>query len=179
MGLAWKDLRYAFRVLANSPGFAAVVMLSLGLGIGANTAIYSVVESLLLHPMPADESARLVAIHVSQPASGNAAYGFSYPEMLDYRSQDTGLSDLLGATGIPVSVTEGEKPELIWGEMVTANYFSGLGVHPLLGRGFSGDEDQAPGKGSGAVLSYNFWRRHYNSDPKVIGRTIRINKNAL
>jgi len=179
MESAWKDLRYAFRVLGKSPGFTAVVVLSLALGIGANTAIFSSVNSLLRRPMPVHDADRLVALHITSPTAGSMAYGFSYPELLDYRKQETGLTELMGSTGAPLSVTEGEKPELIWGELTTANYFSGLGVDPLLGRGFLPNEDRAPSENAVCVLSYNFWRRHYQGNPKVIGRTININKTAF
>ena len=170
-----KDLRYAVRVLAKSPGFTAVVVLSLALGIGANTAIFSLVNSILLRPMPVDDSDRLVAVYISSANWGNRTDNFSYPDLLDYRKQDTGLSDLMGSTGIPLSMTDGEKPEAIWGEVVTGNYFSGLGVHPVVGRGFLPDEDRAPGEKPVCVLSYSFWRRRFQSDPNIAGKGIKIN----
>ena len=179
MASAWRDLRYALRLLAKAPGFSAVVVLSLALGIGANTAIFSLVTSTLTRPMPVDRPEELVALHVSSPSSGFMPYGFSYPELMDYRSQETGLTEISGSDGAPFSVTEGEKPELIWGEFATANYFSGLGVHPALGRGFLPGEDTVPGAKAVCVLSYNFWRRHYQSDPNVIGRVIHIDKVPL
>jgi hypothetical protein len=125
----WQDLRYSLRVLAKSRGFTAVVVLSLALGIGANTAIFSWVNALLLHPIPADDPNRLVAIYTTAPRWGSDIQGFSYPDLLDYRKQDTGLSDLMGSTGISLNFTGGKRPELIWGEIVTGNYFSGLGIH--------------------------------------------------
>ena len=134
MNNLWKDIRYAVRVLGKSPGFTAVVVLSLALGIGANTAIFNLFDAFLLRPMPVDAPDRLVAMYASSPAV--QAEGMSYPELLDLRKQDTGLSDLLGFTGYPLSVTDGERPEVIWAEVVTGNYFSALGVHPALGRGF-------------------------------------------
>lgn len=114
METAWKDLRYAFRVLAKSPGFTAVVVLSLALGIGANTAIFSLADAFLFRPMPVDQPDRLVAIYLTSPNSGNIPDGLSYPQLLDYRKQATGVSDLLGFTGYPLSITEGDKPEMIW-----------------------------------------------------------------
>lgn len=174
MHTAWKDVRYACRVLAKSPGFTAVVVLSLALGIGANTAIFSIVNAYLLRPMPVDDPDRLVAVYYTSPhLSGIRA--FSYPEMLDYRKVDTGLSDLMGSTGIPLSITDGERPELIWGEVVTGNYFSGLGVRPVAGRVFGPDEVREPGKSPVCVLNYNFWRRRFQGDAGVAGRTLKIN----
>src|SRR5207249_1237512 len=146
-----KDLRYALRVLANSPGFTAVVVLSLALGIGANTAIFSVVNAYLLRPMPVDDPDRLVAIYLTAPRWGDSIGSFSYPDLLDYRKQDTGLADLMGSTGTPLSMTDGEKPELIWGEIVTGNYFSGLGVRPIV----------------------------FQSDPNIAGKTIKINGHSF
>jgi hypothetical protein len=133
MGI-WKDIRYAARVLAKSPGFALVVVLSLALGIGANTAIFSIVNAHLLRPMPVEQPDRLVAIYLTSPKWGRDIGNFSYPQLLDFRKADTGLSELMGFSGIPLSVTGGEKPELIWGEVVTGNYFSGM----VFGRSWAG-----------------------------------------
>jgi predicted permease len=177
MNSLWKDIRYAIRVLGKSPGFTAVVVLSLALGIGANTAIFNIFNAFLLRPMPVDTPDRLVAMYASSPAV--QAEGMSYPELLDLRKQDTGLSDLLGFTGYPLSVTDGERPEVIWAEVVTGNYFSGLGVHPVLGRGFLPEEDKVPGENAVCVLGYNFWRRHFQGDPEIVGKQVRINKQPL
>ena len=151
-----------------------MVVLSLALGIGANTAIFAIVNAYLLRPMPVDAPDRLVAIYFTSPHWSGIG-SFSYPQLLDYRKQETGLSDLMGHTGIPLSMTEGEKPELIWGEIVTGNYFSGLGVHTVVGRGFLPDEVREPGKSPVCVLNYNFWQRRFQGDPNVTGRTIKIN----
>ncbi len=177
MNNLWKDIRYAVRVLGKSPGFTAVVVLSLALGIGANTAIFNIFDAFLLRPMPVDAPERLVAMYGSTPSA--RALDMSYPQMLDLRKQDTGLSDLIGFTGFPTSVTEGDKPEVIWGELVTGNYFSGLGVHPAVGRGFLPDEDRVPGEKPVCVLSYKFWQRHFQGDSSVVGKTININKHAF
>jgi predicted permease len=179
MSTLWKDLRYAARVLRKSPGFTLVVILSLALGMGANTAIFSIVNTYLLRPMPVDDPERLLAIYSSVPHGGNNIEGFSYPQWKDFSAQDTGLSDIVGSTGLPLSMTDGETPELIWGELVTGNFFSGLGVHPALGRGFLPEEDQNPDEKPVCVLAYNFWRRHFHSDPRVVGRTIEIEKHPF
>jgi putative ABC transport system permease protein len=174
MMLLWKDLCYAARILVKSPGFTLVVVLSLALGIGANTAIFAIVNAYFLRPMPVDQADRLVAIYTNS-RSGHEIGGFSYPDLLDYRKTETGLSDLMGYTGVPLSMTDGEKPELIWGQIVTGNYFSGMGAHPIFGRGFLPEEDRAPGEKPVCVLNYNFWLRRFQSDPKAVGKTIRIN----
>ena len=174
MTLLWKDLRYAARVLAKSPGFTLVIVLSLALGIGANAAIFALVNAYFLRPMPVDQPDRLVAIYINS-RSGHEIGGFSYPDLLDYREANTGLADLVGYTGVPLTVTDGEKPELVWGQIVTGNFFSGMGIHPVAGRGFLPDEDRAPGQKAVCVLNYNFWRRHFQADPQAVGKTIRIN----
>src|SRR5580658_2115176 len=133
METLWKDLLFAVRVLRKSPGFSAVVIFSLALGIGANTAIYTIFNAYLLRPMPVDHPERLLAVYVSVPNGGANIEGFSSPQWKDFRAQDTGLSDIAGSNGLPLSMTDGEKPELIWGEMVTGNYFSVLGLHPAAG----------------------------------------------
>jgi macrolide transport system ATP-binding/permease protein len=172
----WKDARYASRVLAKSPGFTLVVVLSLALGIGANTAIFSLVNAYFLRPMPVDDPDGLVAVYLTSPARWGRDIGnFSYPDLLDYRQADSAFSDLMGSSGLPLTMTDGEKPELIWGEIVTGNYFSGLGVHPALGRGFLPEEDRALDEHPACVLNYNFWRRHFQSDPNIAGKSMRIN----
>src|ERR1700724_2187526 len=114
MNSVWKDVSYAARVMARTPGFTVVVILSLALGVGANTAIFSIVNAYLLRPMPVDDPDRLVALYLTSPRWGHDLGGLSYPDLLDFRKQDTGLSDIMGSTGIGLSVTDGEKPELIW-----------------------------------------------------------------
>jgi predicted permease len=171
----WKDLSFAVRVLRKSPGFAAVVILSLALGIGATTAIYSMANAFLLRPMPVEKPDRLVAIYVAVPNGGNNIEGFSYPQWKDYSAEDTGLANIVGSTGVPLSMTDGEKPELLWGEMVTANYFSGLGVHTAAGRGFLPDEDNKPV----CVLNYNFWQRRFHGSREIAGKTIQLEDHTF
>jgi predicted permease len=176
----WRDAVYAVRAMRRSPGFTATALLSLALGIGANTAIFSVFDTYLLRPMPVDDPGRLVAVYFTSAHRGSGnLISLSYPGLLDYRKQDTGLSEIMGSTGIGLSVTDGPTPELIWGEIVTGNYFSGLGVRPILGRGFVPEEDRIPGRNAVCVLNYHFWRKHYHSDPAIVGRIIRINGHAV
>jgi predicted permease len=179
MDTLWKDLLFAVRVLRKSPGFTAVVVFSLALGIGANTAIYSIVNAYLLRPMPVDHPERLLAVYISVPNGGANVEGFSYPQWKDFEKQDTGLSDIMGSSGLPLSMTDGEKPELIWGEIATGNYFSGLGVHPVVGRGFLPEEDQNPGEKPVCVLNYNFWQRRFHGDPEIAGKTIKLEGHAF
>jgi predicted permease len=179
MDTLWKDLRFAVRILLKSPGFSAVVIFSLALGIGATTAIYSIVNAYLLRPMPVDHPERLLAIYVDVPHGGANIEGFSLPQWKDFRSAETGLSDIMGSTGLPLSVTDGDKPELIWGELATGDYFSGLGVHPVVGRGFLPEEDENPDEKPVCVLSYNFWQRRFHGDPEIAGKTIKLEGHAF
>src|SRR5271167_1978473 len=179
MANIWNDIRYAGRVLRKSPGFTTVVVLSLALGIGANTAIFSLVNAFLLRPMPVDHPDRLVAIYLTSPQAATFPSGISYPDLVDYRKQDTGIEEIMGSTGIALSLSAGAEPELIWGEIVTGNYFSGLGVHPVVGRGFLPDEDRVPGQKPVCVLNYNFWKRRFQGDPNIAGKTVKINDHAF
>jgi macrolide transport system ATP-binding/permease protein len=176
MDSIWKDIRFAVRVLAKSPGFTAVVVLSLALGIGANTAIFKIVYDFLLRPMPVEQPDRLAAIYTT---TATGMENMSYLDLRDLQKQDTGVADLVGFNGWTVNVTGGEKPEVIWSEIVTGNYFSGLGIHPVVGRGFLPEEDRAPGERPVCVLAYKFWQSHYNGDPGVAGKTIKINNRAF
>jgi hypothetical protein len=175
----WRDSVYAVRALRRTPGFTVTALLSLALGIGANTAIFSVLNTYLFRPMPVDDPGRLVAIYLTSARSGYEPIALSYPDLLDYRKQATAFSDIVGATGTELSVTDGAAPELIWGQIVTGNYFSGLGVRPILGRGFLPEEDRVPGRDAVCVLNYHYWQNHYHGDRAVVGRIIHINGHAF
>ncbi len=171
-----KDIRFALRVLAKSPGFTAVVVLSLALGIGANTALFGIVNAMLLQPMPVDAPDRLAAIYVSSPQE--RAGTMSYPEMMDLAKAETGASDLIAFAGWTTNITEGDRPEVVWSEITSGNYFSGLGVHPVLGRGFLPEEDR-PGAPAVCVISYKLWQRHFQADQNVIGKTLSLNHHTF
>ena len=172
-----QDIRYTLRVLGKKPGFALVAILSLALGIGANVAVFSLVNFVLFKPMPVKQPERLAALYTTEPQS-NLPSGFSYPDYIDYRDGSEVFADLMGFTGIPLNLSvSGGQPELIWGELVTGNYFSGLGVEPVVGRGFKPEEDLTPNSHPVAVISYNFWQRRFSSDPDIAGKTIRLNNH--
>src|SRR6476469_8890973 len=125
-----QDLRYSVRVLFKSPGFTAVAALSIALGIGANTAVFSLVNAVLFKPLPVDHPEQLAALYTMEPSSPFPD-SFSYPDYLDYRDRNEVFSDLVGHYGVSLSLANsGSQPELIWGELVTGNYFTGLGVKP-------------------------------------------------
>lgn len=167
-----QDTRYALRWLLRSPGFASVAILSLALGIGLNTAIFAVVDALLLRPIPVAEPSRLVDIYTSG-ADGDTYSTNSLPDLQDYRDQTTVFEDIAGYSPMFAAVNRGEQARLVLGEIVTGNYFSVLGVPARLGRTLL-PEDDAPDAPRVVVLSARYWRRDFGSEVSVIGRTLRI-----
>jgi predicted permease len=174
-----RDVVYAVRSLRRSPGLTATVVAALALGIGGTTAIFSLVNEFVLRPMPVDHPERLVAVYVTTPRVRGGIDFLSYPDLLDYAKQTGVVESIFGSDGMGLSVTEGQTPELVWGEVVTPNYFSGLGVHPIVGRTFLPEEERVPGKYPVCVLNYHFWQRKFHGDPGVAGRTIHINGQPL
>jgi predicted permease len=172
MDSIWKDIRFAIRVLAKSPGFTAVVVLSLALGIGANTAIFKIVHEFLLKPMPVEHPEQLAAIYGKTPTG---VEGIGYLDMRDLQKQVSSSAELIGFQGWMMNLTEGERPEVVWSEVVTGNYFSAMGLMPAMGRGFLPEEDRVPDASPVCVISYKFWQVHYRGDPEIAGKTIKLN----
>src|SRR5215471_6934166 len=167
------DIRYALRTLLHAPGFAAVAILTLALGIGANTTIFSIMNAVLLRPLPYADPANLVNLGEAQDGH-TGTVGFT--TVVDWRAQAQSFDDLaLVRTWTPTLVTSAE-PERIPGVRVTANYFSLLGIKPTIGRDFTEAEDH-PNRGRVVIISDGLWRRRFNADPSVVGRTIRMNDN--
>lgn len=171
----WQDFRYALRTLRRSPGFALVAVLTLALGVGANTTIFSVVNAVLLRP-PAQvrEPGRLVQVYTSD-YSGPRYGASSYADYLDFRDGATGLEGLAAFAPSPINFSTGGSASRVWGEEVSANYFSVLGVAPVLGRIFVPDAGDARGAEPVAVLSYALWQRAFGADSGVVGREVRVN----
>ena len=175
------DLKFALRTLRKNPGFTLIAVLSLALGIGANAAMFSYVDAVLLRPLPVLEPSRIV--EVGSQALGNpsplpfAADQMSYPDYTDLRGQTRTLVALVcyNLTSMAVSVSPDAATHMTLGAMVSGNFFSGLGLEMTLGRGFRSDEDQASGRDLVAVISYALWERQLGSDPSAIGRALRIN----
>jgi len=177
---ALRDFRFAFRSLRQSPGFTITAILTLALGMGANTAVFSVMNAVLLRSLPVDHPERLVFLETSNPPQGTGTIDthetFSYSVYNALRSQSHGLSPLMAyvpLSGSKVAVRYGAEPEEAEGEMVSGTFFSGLGVGLPLGRGFSPQDetDHAPL----AVISYNYWTRRFVRDPAVLGKTLFVN----
>src|SRR5580700_3275014 len=168
-----QDLRYAVRSLMKSRGFAAVAALTLTIGIGANTAIFSIIDTILLRPLPFRDPGQLVRLYETEAAPGE--YPFAGPDFVDWRAQNKTFQDmaLFGWAGDMNLSGEG-RPDHVLAVPTQANFFNLLGVQPILGRGWLLGEDK-PGKDQVAVLSYGLWREHFAGDPGVVGRTIALN----
>jgi putative ABC transport system permease protein len=170
-----QDLRYAARVLRNAPGFTVVAVATLALGIGANTAIFSVVDGVLLRPLPYPQPERLVTVWQDMRARGGPAREWASPgNYVDWRAEDSIFSAVTAVSGWGATLTPpGEEPEPLVGEQVTPEYLQVMGVAPALGRGFSA-ADGVPNAPRVAMLSHALWERRFGSDPGVIGRPVVI-----
>ncbi|HEX9799930.1 MAG TPA: ABC transporter permease [Thermoanaerobaculia bacterium] len=168
------DLRLGLRSLRRSPGYALAVVSTLGLGIGANTAVFSVVRGVLLRPLPYDGGERLVALRQSAPQLGATDLGFSVLELDDYRRQLERVEAVVEYHSMNFTLLGGDEPLRVQTGVVSANYFDMLGVEPLLGRTFLPDEDEL-GAEAVLVLSHRFWRAAYGGDPTVVGRHFQMN----
>ena len=169
-----QDVRHGARILIHHRSFTLVAVLSLALGVGANTAIFSLVNSLLMRPLNVTEPERLVTVFTSR--SGGQLHGnTSYPDFLDYREQNTAFSGLVAYTLAPMAISGPDRPAVLWGQLVSWDYFSVLGVEPRMGRAFLPEEDETLGANAVTVLSHGTWQDRFGSDPEIVGKTIRIN----
>jgi putative ABC transport system permease protein len=167
-----QDLRYGLRTLRNSPGFTAVAVLTLALGIGANTAIFSLLYGVLLRPLPYKEASRLIMLNETTPKVGLVSA--SYPNFLDWRSQCHVFADMAAVFEVGFNLSGAAQPENVSGEAVTPNFLSILGLHPLLGRDFDPSEGK-PGAAPVILLSYPLWQSHFGGDPNAVGRALNLN----
>jgi predicted permease len=169
----WQDLRYGARMLMKQPGFAAVAVLSLALGIGATTTVFSVANAVLLRPLPVKDPDTLVTVNKPDP-NGSGMHTISYPDYLDYRNRNEVFTDLLAWSEVPLSLNLDGQAESAYGMVVSGNYFSTLGVQPALGRFFTAEEDRTPGAHPVAVLSFALWQSRFAGDLSVIGKNIKL-----
>ena len=168
-----QDFRYALRKLRKNPGFAAVGIITLALGIGANTAVFSVVYATLLKPLPYPDADRIYGVEIVLPERGLSAAG-RIQDYLDWRKADTAFSAVAALRPGGWNLTGNGEPERIGGARVSVNFFDLLGVPPALGRGFAAQEE-TPGADNVVVISDALWRRRYAADPSLVGRTIKLN----
>ena len=174
-----QDLRYASRMLVKSPGFTAVTVLTLALGIGANTGLFSLVNSVLLGNLPVRNPQELVVIKYTDARSQEAEEDFSYPMYQAIRDKNTVFANVLTRSGVDFNASYGGQSERAVGEMVSGNYFETLGVQPFLGRLIGPEDDRTPGAHPVAVLSYGYWQRRFGSDPAVVGKDIILDNNPI
>jgi putative ABC transport system permease protein len=167
----FRDIRYALRVCAHNPGFSIIIILTLALGIGANTAIFSLVDVTILRPLPYAEADRIVAL--SEVDRKGDDLMVSWPDFVDWRDQSKSFSAMAALGGINFNLTGNGVAERLHGLRVSASFLSVLGVHPILGRDFLHSDDR-PGAVPVAMLSNSLWKRRFGSDPNVIGRHINL-----
>jgi putative ABC transport system permease protein len=176
MQTIWQDVRYGARGIANRPGFAFVAILTLALGIGAATTIFSVIYNVLLDPFPYTDAHRVVTIQirdVTRTGPGGRNF-FQVPEFLDYQEQNNVFEDVIGGSFEDVLMTTGEGAELLTGGLVTSNMFTFLGVPAVIGRGLTPD-DAKPDAPKVFVMAYKMWLKHFNLDPGILGQTFTLN----
>ena len=174
----WQDIRFGLRMLRKSPGFTATAILTLALGIGANTAIFSMMDTVILQSLPVKNPSELVVISSVAPRNGEND-SFSYPMYQDIRDKNDAFDGVLAGGGTQMNISYAGESEHIRGRLVSGNYFDVLGVHPWVGRLFTQDDDRIPGANPITVLSYGFWERRFGKDPSIIGKSILLNERAM
>ncbi len=173
-----QDLRFAVRIMLKNPGTMLVAILSLALGIGVNTTIFSWVKSILLRPLPGVANVERLMLLGEKSRAGNFI-STSYPDFQDFQKNTASKVDLAAYTMTPVGLNAGDRTDRAWSELVSANYFDVMGVKPILGRGFRVEEGTTPGGAPVVVLSYGLWSQRFNSDPQIVGKTIYINSHPF
>jgi predicted permease len=183
MGTFAQDVRYAFRIIMKNPGFSVIAVISLALGIGANTTIFTVVNAILLNPLPVRDIRTLVELDTvdskTKVTQANAVrMGMSYRNYQDYARLNEVFSGLTCTTGAPLTWTGNGEPKQLTGLLVSANYFDVLGAQPSSGRFFYADEDKKPGGNNVAVLSHGLWSNKFGADRNIVGKAITLNATS-
>jgi predicted permease len=168
-----QDVRYGLRMLRKAPGFTAVVVVTLALGIGANTALFSVVDAVLLRPLAYQQPEQLVSVRADMPGINLSDRGMSQPELDDFQKRSGVFTQISAVWPINANITGREKPERVEANAVSTSFFTLLAAKPALGRVFN-DDDYRPGFSEGAVISDSLWRKMFGADPKVLGQAIRL-----
>jgi macrolide transport system ATP-binding/permease protein len=176
-----QDLRYAARMLRKNPGFTAIAVLTLGLGIGANTAIFSFIDAILYKPLPVQSPEQLVDLYnfEGKNVTDINYMPLSFPDYQDLRDQNHSFSSVMAYSDTLVAIQGAEESRIVGAEAVTENYFETLDVKPFLGRAFDPSTKHAPGDDPEVVLSYTMWQRTFGADPNIVGRTLVINTTSM
>jgi predicted permease len=179
MDALWQDLRYSLRTLVRAPVFALTAILSLALGVGANTTIFTLINALFVKPLPVDRPVELVAVNTLD-TKNTTQFGnvmpLSHPNLIDLREATRAFSGLAGySNAVGLAMRDSGEPEPIFSQLVTGNFFDLLGLSPAAGRFFTPDEDRTPGTHAVAVLNYRYWQRRFAGRADIVGRTIRLN----
>ena len=171
-----QDCKYGFRIIRKNPGFAALAILTLALGIGANTTIFSWINSTLLNPVPGlSRPSEVVSLTLSKP--GDNPFPFTYPDLEAMRDGQRSFTGIAACGFVQMSLKAENKPQRVFGMVASANYFDVLGVRPFLGRTFLPEEDTKPGGAPVAVIGYRFWQSHFAANPNIVGQPIQINEH--
>ncbi len=175
----WQDLHYGLRTLFRTPGFTLVAVITLALGIGANTAIFSIVNGVLLRPLPYADAERIVTVWSTSITRGTMKNNASYLNYKDWQVQNHVFSQIAAYSGAGAILTGSDAPpEQIDGAAVTANVFALLGTPPALGRTFTPEEEK-PGAAPATLISHSLWQRRFNADPGIVGKQIVIDSNGV
>ena len=169
------DFRYALRQLRKSPGFALVAILTLAIGIGANTAVFSVVDTVLLRPLPYHQPDRLMLVSETETVAPGDELGVAAQEYLDYRDHNQSFSSVAAFESAGFNLTGEGQPLRIHAARMSASAFPTLGISPMMGRTFTSDEDRT-GSDNVVELSYSLWQHQYHADPNILGRTIKLDE---
>ncbi|MPY88819.1 MAG: FtsX-like permease family protein [Luteitalea sp.] len=169
----WHDVRYGTRMLLKAPGFTAVAVLSLAIGIGANTAIFSLVDKVLIRKLPVPEPDRLVVVSANR--GQGVATTSNFPDFVDYRDKNEVFDGLVAYTQRAMTLSEGGQAERIQGLIVSGNYFTALRLRPALGRGFLPEEDKTASTHPVVVIGYGLWQRRFGGDPGIVGKSVSLN----
>jgi putative ABC transport system permease protein len=179
MGTLWQDLKYGLRMLRKNPGFTAAAVITLALGIGLNTAIFSVVNAVLFKPLPVERPEELAAVYNTAKEGFLTHEPMAYLDYADLREQSKSFSGLVGYGLDAYAVESGDESQFVLGDEVTGNFFTTLGIRAVRGRVFTAEEDQVPGAHPVMVISYHSWQRRFGSHPNIVGRVVRVNGTPL
>jgi predicted permease len=172
----WQDLRYGSRMLLKNPGFTLIAVISLAIGIGANSAMFSLADALILRPLPVSHPSEVVTLGFNASVSGFGSIVASYRDYLDFRNASKSYDGLVAFTNYSFGFSKGPDTvsQMKMGMLVTGNFFRVLGVEPERGRAFRDDEDQVPGRDAVVILGHDLWEKDFGADPSILGRKVRL-----